>query len=864
MLKFAQKLSLLLLVLLLAACDQGRSPFESVAVVEPTPTLQPTPTLAGGALPPAPPVSPGTSPADSQEAGPVTTEDGEGNNGRSDPAPGQQTAQPTPTPGITATPSPTPQPVERLTLGRAALDAGNEQVAISHYTAVLNQPESLSPAQIQEALYHLGVAYQRSGSQTSAVSTFTQLLDLAPTQAPAVTHFYLAQAHQQLGEHEAALAAYERYLESHPETAAYVRPYMATVHLAQGNREAARRAYEAALDAPAHYLTQIEIRQELVEFYLADRSYEAAIAQYDAIRDLAQTEATKGRMTYLAGAAEQLRGSSEAAYARYLEGVQTYPRAYESYLGLVELVNNDQPVDEFQRGLVNYYATVYEPAVAAFGRYMEANPETYRADTHLYRAWSYEGLGNLEAALAELDRYALAVAPQATMERGRMLARAGQPQQAIAAYLSYLEQFPDGPDAAFCAWWAAVLTEREGETETAVTRYLFLADNYSWHDDAPQALFRAGFLQLELGQTETAVATWIRLTQTYPNRDESAAALVWLLRTVNPDQFTGQVGGPVSSADAATLPQAVEQWATSSRSAGYYALRARDLINDVTPFHSDAPFTLPAAPDEGQAAAETWLRQQLELGSDTAVSDLSSTLRQDNRLIVGQQLWQMGLFEEAKRELEGVRQAQSGHALHSYQLALFFRDLGLYRSSILAATSLLGQTGHTVFEAPVFIGRLLYPVYYADLIMPLAERYGFDPRLQFALVRQESLFESFARSHAAAQGLSQVIPDTGAWIANRLNWPNYRNEDLYRPYVGLEFGSYYLDQQLQNFDGHVHAALAAYNAGPGNAARWYQAAGGDHDEYVETVNFAETTLYIERIYSGFVIYTYLYGGEVAE
>ena len=144
--------------------------------------------------------------------------------------------------------------------------------------------------------------------------------------------------------------------------------------------------------------------------------------------------------------------------------------------------------------------------------------------------------------------------------------------------------------------------------------------------------------------------------------------------------------------------------------------------------------------------------------------------------------------------------------------------------------------------------------------MPLAEQYNFDPRLQLSLVRQESLFESFARSGAAAQGLSQVIPDTGAYIANLLNWPDFVNEDLYKPYVGLNFGAFYLSQQLNNFDGHAHAALSAYNGGPGNAARWYDQAGGDLDLFVETVNFPETRLYIERIFVGFVIYDYLYGG----
>jgi soluble lytic murein transglycosylase len=157
------------------------------------------------------------------------------------------------------------------------------------------------------------------------------------------------------------------------------------------------------------------------------------------------------------------------------------------------------------------------------------------------------------------------------------------------------------------------------------------------------------------------------------------------------------------------------------------------------------------------------------------------------------------------------------------------------------------------------VARLAYPVYYADLILPLAEQYGYDPLLQFALVRQESLFESFARSHAAAQGLSQVIPDTGRYIAMRLAWPNYENELLYRPAVGLVFGAYYLQEQLNNFDGDVYAALSAYNAGPGNAARWRNQAPDDPDLYVEIVNFPETRLYIERIYAGHAIYRFLYG-----
>ncbi len=106
-----------------------------------------------------------------------------------------------------------------------------------------------------------------------------------------------------------------------------------------------------------------------------------------------------------------------------------------------------------------------------------------------------------------------------------------------------------------------------------------------------------------------------------------------------------------------------------------------------------------------------------------------------------------------------------------------------------------------------------------------------------------------------------MIPTTGTYIAERLAWPDYENDDLYKPFVGLSFGAFYLNEQLETFDGSVPAALAAYNAGPGNAARWYESAGNDLDVLVETIDFAETRLYIERIYSGYAKYAYLYSGS---
>ena len=832
--KFALTLFILSIGFTGVSCADNSVP-PTPLVQEPTATMQPTPTLIPGLPTDLPPPTIGPSP----------------------------TFTPIPTPTVT------PPPATRITLGQEALDSGDLAAAADQFETGLSQPDALTDPQQIAALLNLGKAYLQDGRFPEAAATFTQLLKTE--NAPTETGFLLGQALEGTAEatadYQGVIEAYRAYLDANPEMAAYVQPRIAAAHLALDDTEQAITAYEAALIGPAHRLTIINIHQQLADLYLADDNYAAAITHYNAIHDLAQTEFTRGQMTYLAGMAELQTGDIPAAQAYFAKGVAEYPRAYESYLGLVQLVDAELPVDEFQRGLVDFYADAYEPAIGAFQRYLTANPDDFRADTYLYLAWSYEALGDLETALSQLDAYAALDEAGALIERAKIVARAGQTEAALAAYLTYLETYPDGGDAPLAAWQAAELTEDLADIPTAIARYQLLADAYSWHEDAPEALFRAGFLANGMGDEGTAVTIWQEAIQNYPQAEFGSAALVWLLKTgpsVPSPTITPTTTITPTATLTATIPLSLslsdlQTMAQENGRVDYYPLRARDLADDVPPFPPVDDLVLPDR-DNGRAQAETWLRDLLALEPETDVAELSPSLTEDDRFIIGQKLWRAGLLESAKRELEALRADLSDDALLSYQLALFFREIGLYRSSILAATAVLNLTNQTVFTAPPFIGRLAYPIYYADLILPLAEQYGYDPLLQFSLVRQESLFESFARSGAAAQGLAQVIPDTGAYIAQRLAWPNFVNEDLYKPYVGLAFGAYYLDQQLRAFDGFTAAALSAYNAGPGNAAIWYEQAGADQDLYLETVYFAETRLYIERIYTGYVVYRFLYGG----
>ncbi len=838
----------ILILLLLVACNNDKEPDDPLAgaVVEETETMVPTPTLAPG-LPTETPQSAVSEPED---------------------------AVPTSTPTPSVTPTATPEPVERFPRGLQFFFHENYEAAVPEFQLSL-AAGILDGIQTQEALLKLGQSFYHLGQYQAAAETFSELLAQTSidSEQPAIIgqpgrpqpvdgYFWLAQSYQSLGDCPAAIGAYETYLSIYPDMAAYVQPAIARCHLTLDDRTAAIEAYEAATLGEGPNLVRLNLHLQLADFYLEDENYQAAIAEYEAILSFAVTDGTRGQTHYLIGTTALAAGDDGTANENFLIAVTEYPQVYDSYLSLVALIEAGFEVDQFQRGLIDYHAEVYEPGIAALNAYIDNNP-THREDVHLYLAWSYEGLGNITAALAEIDAYIEASEPifgldeetgeqiqtsgdltavaTGLLEKGKLQARAGLYPEAISSYQSYLERFPEGPEAPFAAWWVAALTEQLGDIPGAITFYQEMAANYSDHQDADEALFYAGQLQQSQGNQEEATLLWQETAETYPDQIYGGAALLWLLKTLPSEEA-----------------EPYREIAAELLGINYFTQRAVHEAQGVAPFSSIENLNLEMN-SEDQTATENWLREWLQLETGTVISGLSPTLAADGGLIRGEKLWRLGLREAARSELEIVRQANRNDALHSYQLALFFRDLGLYRSSILAAEAVMNQARINALTAPVFLARLAYPIYYADLITAEAERYGYDPLLQFALIRQESLYESFAISSAVAQGLSQVIPDTGEYIAVQLDWPDYENQDLYRPYVGIAFGAFYLDQQLDAFDGFVPAALSAYNAGPGNAARWYNQESDDLDCYHALVNFAETRLYIERIYVGQAIYRHLYG-----
>jgi soluble lytic murein transglycosylase len=160
-----------------------------------------------------------------------------------------------------------------------------------------------------------------------------------------------------------------------------------------------------------------------------------------------------------------------------------------------------------------------------------------------------------------------------------------------------------------------------------------------------------------------------------------------------------------------------------------------------------------------------------------------------------------------------------------------------------------------------FALRFVAPFY--DELAPVAKGRKLDPAWIYGLIRQESRFIMDARSSAGAQGLMQIMPATGRWIAGKLGVKNFRVSQLNDLPTNIEFGTFYLRNVLDQLDGSPLLASAAYNAGPGRPRTWRATLSAPVEGaiFAEIIPFSETRDYVKKVLSNAVIYAELFSGE---
>jgi soluble lytic murein transglycosylase len=154
-----------------------------------------------------------------------------------------------------------------------------------------------------------------------------------------------------------------------------------------------------------------------------------------------------------------------------------------------------------------------------------------------------------------------------------------------------------------------------------------------------------------------------------------------------------------------------------------------------------------------------------------------------------------------------------------------------------------------------------FPRPHDGFVRPNATKTRLSPELLWAVMRQESAFDAEVVSPARAVGLLQLLPETAIAVAKKAGLP----EDptlLVRPSYNVSLGALYLRELLDQLDGNVPLAVAAYNAGPEAILRWRARAKGETlDVFVETIPFVETRAYVVRVMSNLARYGFLEAGK---
>jgi len=163
---------------------------------------------------------------------------------------------------------------------------------------------------------------------------------------------------------------------------------------------------------------------------------------------------------------------------------------------------------------------------------------------------------------------------------------------------------------------------------------------------------------------------------------------------------------------------------------------------------------------------------------------------------------------------------------------------------------------------------------YTAALYPLPHwkpRDGFavDRALLFAVMRQESRFDPKLISSAGAAGLMQIMPATAQHVQERnadIGEADTNRSGLFDPATNMELGQRYLGELLgyPEIGNNLFLLAAAYNAGPGTLARWRKDLADVIDPllFIESLPYAETRDYVEKVVANFWIYRLRLGQEI--
>ncbi|WP_425916585.1 transglycosylase SLT domain-containing protein [Acinetobacter sp. TSRC1-2] len=189
-------------------------------------------------------------------------------------------------------------------------------------------------------------------------------------------------------------------------------------------------------------------------------------------------------------------------------------------------------------------------------------------------------------------------------------------------------------------------------------------------------------------------------------------------------------------------------------------------------------------------------------------------------------------------------------------------DDGLLLAAAKRATD-MGWYDRAIYAADRTENKHNYSYRYAmphqNYVVSHSRNAGIDPAWAYGLMRQESRFNTSARSHVGAGGLMQIMPDTAKLVARQMG-ETYNPAALTDMNTNIRYGTFYLSMIQSQLSSSPVLATAGYNAGPNRARRWQPDSQSiAADQYTESIPLTETRDYVKHVMTNATHYGVLLG-----
>lgn len=505
-----------------------------------------------------------------------------------------------------------------------------------------------------------------------------------------------------------------------------------------------------------------------------------------------------------------------------------------------------------------------------------------RALTHLHRALDpAEGLSEREATEGRyaqgrshfwLQRYApaavvfgsLAHLSRRPEDRSRSLYQQGRSYELLGEWTLAAESFrrayvaePEGEWAAAALFSILRLRWRSGAETQVSDVYDLLTSRREWREQALRASLFLASSDVVRGRSDRARAWLDRVPTDTP--EERLEVAYWRGRTAELER--DPVGAVAAYLEALRI-ELYHPLAQSARERLGSDLLARSAATEGRRMAASDRFDdLYGAwlllGNDTETGRRAWKRAREVLLADRTKAPLVKLTEVPVR---SWPLWQAPLRQPEEMLLslgilhEGASAVRQHFPVSEPSLAFTGCRLlargGEHERSILLAEGLRLRAGDRVplIFQPREFHQLLYPSPYRDVLGTQARLRGVPPTLLASIVREESRYDRFALSPAAARGLTQFTLPTARRIAADIDLSRLDPEDLYRPEIALALGAAYLANLLKDFNGAAHVTVAAYNAGEPQAALWRSYCfSPEMEEFFTKVSFQETRSYLRKV-----------------